>query len=211
MASMRMVVFLHPVLCQSLAMRKLLAPLLLCLVPALASAGEITSTYTKFDLDTCAVIEKGDEYVYAGTWSCPGEGGFDIVQSYGDDRAYVAFGRDATKHCAFRKTFSPFNTALSPVEWRMRDGKPFAAIERWSVVIDENGNSNTWLVVNALRDGDSCHVNYVAGSYPDANAVARIMADDSENFDCLTDTPTVDSKVGAPPIPLVSCMELEPE
>ena len=79
------------------------------------------------------------------------------------------------------------------------------------MVIDDNGNSNTWLVVNALRADDSCHVHYVAGSYPDANAQARRAADDSENFDCMTDTPTVDSKVGAPPIPLISCMELEPE
>ena len=192
-------------------MRMLLALSALCLGLPPAAAAEITSAYTSFDLDTCAVTKKGDEYVYAGTWACPGEAGIDIVQSYGDDRAYVAFGREATKHCAFRKTFSPFNTALSPVEWRMKDGKPFAAIERWSVVTDDNGNSVTWLVVNALRDGDSCHVHYVAGSYPDANAVARIMADDSENFDCITDTPTVDSKVGAPPIALVSCMELENE
>ena len=192
-------------------MRMLLALSALCLGLHAAAAAEITSAYTTFDLDTCDVIEKGDEYVYAGTWACPGEAGIDIVQSYGDDRAYVAFGKNATKHCAFRKTFSPFNTALSPVEWRVRDGKPFAAIERWSVVSGDNGNSVTWLVVNALRDGDSCHVHYVAGSYPDANTVARIMADDSENFDCMTDTPTVDSKVGAPPIPLVSCMEMEPE
>ena len=192
-------------------MRKLLALFVLCLGLNGAAAAEITSAYTGFDLDTCAVLEKGDEYVYAGSWACPGEAGIDIVQSYGDDRAYVAFGRDATKHCAFRKTFSPFNTALSPVEWRMKDGKPFAAIERWSVVSDDSGNSVTWLVVNALRDGESCHMHYVAGSYPDANAVARIMADDSENFDCMTDTPTVDSKVGVPPIELLSCMEMEPE
>ena len=75
---------------------------------------------------------------------------------------------------AFRKTFGPLNTALSPVEWRLRDGKPFAAIERWAVFKDDAVNSYTWLVINALRPADSCPVHYVAGSFPAANQQARV-------------------------------------
>ena len=190
-------------------MKKVLALSVLCLWPLAAGAAEITSTYTKFDLEKCRVIEKGDEYVYAGSWRCKGQDGIDIFQASSDDRTYAAFGKDAARHCAFRKTFNPFNTALSPVEWRIKNGTPFAAIERWSVVAAENGNSVTWLVVNALRDNDSCHVHYVSGSYPNANEKARRAADDLvAGFNCNSDVPTVDSTVGPPPIGLVACKDL---
>ena len=96
------------------------------------------------------------------------------------------------------KTFNPFNTALSPIEWRIANGVPFAAIERWSISDSEGNRAGTWLVVTALRDGQSCHVHYVAGSYPDANEQARRAADDlARGFDCENDVPTSDSKIGA--------------
>lgn len=185
-----------------------------CLCPAAASAAEITSAYTKFDLETtCEMIEKGDEHVYAGTWRCPGLNGIDIIVASSDDRDFVGFGARGAESCAFKKTFNRFNTALSPVEWRLRNGKPFAAIERWRVTIDDEGGSQTWLVVTALKtNGEACPVSYVAGSYPDANAVARVMADgEAESFDCATDVPTVNSTVGEPGITMASCSELASE
>jgi len=196
-------------------MRGLLLSSLLCLVSGVALAGEVTSAYSKFDpARDCRQIEKGDQYVYAGTWACKGYGGVDIIVSESDDRGSVAFGKgkDAMNHCAMRKTFHPFNTPLSPVEWRIRNGKPFAAIERWSVSNPEGDGHSTWLVISAIQERESCHAHYVAGSYPDANAVARQEADAiAPDFDCMTDTPTVDSKSGPPPIDLVSCMELDKE
>lgn len=188
-------------------------PLILGLGCAPAAAGDVTSAYTKFDLGrSCRQVEKGDAFVYAGTWSCPGAPGPDIVVASADDREFVGFGKNGAKTCAFLKTFNGFNSALSPVEWRIRNGKPFAAIERWRVVVDENGNTATWLVVTALHGKEACPVHYVAGSYPDANAQARRAADDlAEGFDCENDAPTVDSKVGPPDINLVACKELARE
>ncbi len=181
-----------------------------CLWPAVAAADEISSSYSRFDLEKgCKQIEPGDEYVYAGTWRCPGHKGIDIVIASSDDRDYVGFGKDGGETCAFKKTFNAFNTALSPVEWRLRNGKVFAAIERWRVVIDENGNTATWLVVSKVDGAEACAVIYVAGSYPDANAVARIMADgEAGDFNCETDVPTVTSTAGPPDITLASCREL---
>ena len=193
-------------------MRMMIALSVLCLWFTAAGAGEVTSAYTKFDLERCKLIEKGDEYVYAGTWACKGYGEIDIIQASSDERSYVAFGRDGANHCSFRKTFGPFNTALSPVEWRIKDGKPFAAIERWSVVNDDNGNSITWLVVSALRDGDSCHVHYVSGSFPGANEAARRAADQlAPDFDCENGVPAFDSKIGAPKIELNACKDIARE
>ena len=181
----------------------------LCLGIGAAEAGEITSAYTPFDLKTCRQIEPPDEYVFEGAWICQGHGGVDIFQSGADARSYAAFGANPAEHCAAKKTFNPFNTALSPIEWRLDDGKPFAAIERWSIADDQGGQAGTWLVVTALRDGDSCPVHYVAGSYPNANETARWAADNlARDFDCEHDVPTVDSKIGAPPIDMIACREL---
>lgn len=190
-------------------MGKFAALIVLSLSATAAAASEITSVYTKFELNTCEVIEKGDEYVYAGTWRCRGLDDIDIILSSADDRSFAAFGRDAGNNCSFQKTFGPFNTALSPVEWRITNGKAIAAIERWSVVNDEKGNSATWLVVNALRDNESCHVHYVSGSYPNANAEARRAADAvAADFDCENGVPTFDSRTGPPPIELNACKDI---
>ena len=140
-----------------------------------AMAGEPSSAYTPFDLAKCTQVAAPDEYVFEGSWSCPGYDGIDIFQSGADARSYVAFGKNPAEHCSAKKTFNPFNTALSPIEWRLVDGKPFAAIERWSIADDQGGQAGTWLVVTALRGEDSCPVHYVAGSYPDANAQGYVQ------------------------------------
>lgn len=180
-----------------------------CLWPLAALAAENTSTYTPFDLEkTCLQVEKGDGTAFAGTWKCAGFKGNDIVVSVDDDRSFVGFGPKATETCAYTKTFSRFNEALSPVEWRLKDGNPVSVIQRWRVVTDEDGNSRTWLVITALRGKEACPYHYIAGSYPDANALARRYADTIEDdFDCEHDTPTVDSKVGADGIDFVNCAE----
>ncbi|WP_421693827.1 hypothetical protein [Aestuariivirga sp.] len=185
-----------------------------CLWPAAAMAGENTSAYTSFDLEkTCRKVEQGDEYVFAGSWECPGYKGAKLQISVSDDRSFVGFGPSPGSTCAFRKTFSRFNTPLSPVEWRLRKGKAFATIQRWRVTTDDDGGSVTWLVITKLDGKEACHVHYIAGSYPDANAHARRVADDlaNEDFDCATDGPTIDSKIGEPGIDLSACRDLPAE
>ena len=190
-------------------MRPAAAVVMFCLWPGLASAAQYSSVYTAFDLAACRQIEAGDGFMYDGTCACKGDKGIDIVIASADARNFVAFGKDGMKHCAYRQTFTPLNDALSPVEWRLKDGKPIAAIERWRMVVDENGNTATWLVVSALRTGNSCHMHYVAGSFPQANAAARQAADSlAEGFNCETGTATVQSTAAPPPKLFFSCEEL---
>jgi hypothetical protein len=191
-------------------MRKVLWLSVFCLWPAIVLADGNTSAYTHWDLEkTCTQVEDGDGYTYAGTWSCPGQGGIGMLVSVSDDRSYVGFGQVPAESCAYAKTFARFNTALSPVEWRLRNGKPFAAIQRWRVSTDDEGGSMTWLVVTALKGGEACPIHYVAGSYPEANAQARRAADGLvADFDCEGDVPTVDSRVGFEGIDLISCREI---
>jgi hypothetical protein len=174
---------------------------LACEVLAVA-AGEITSAYTPFDLEKCRQTEPPDDNVFEGAWTCRGYGGLDIVYSGEDARSYVAFGKKVENHCAQFKTFYSFNTALSPIEWQIEDGKAFAAIERWSLT-DGEGKESSWLVVTALADDDSCHAAYVSGAFPDANARARKTADEiARQFNCSDDMPKVVSASGEPPIEL---------
>ena len=192
-------------------MRWILAPSLLWLMPMAAAAEEIASAYSRFDLKDCEQVEKPDGFVFEGSWRCKGYGGTDFLVSGADSRSFVAFGANGGNNCAYSKTFRPFNTALSPIEWRLRDGKPFAAIERWSVT-GADGRAATWLVVSALPDNDACHVHYVAGSYPNANEQARRIADeDAEKFDCENDVPTFSTAAGPPPIELNACKDVARE
>ena len=168
-----------------------------CLCPLAAAAAENTSVYSGFDLEkTCVQVEKPDGYAFAGIWKCPGYGDKVVAISVSDERSFVGFGRYPAKTCAFAKTFSSFNTALSPIEWRLKRGRPLAAIQRWRVVTDDEGGTSTWLVITALKGKEACPFHYIAGSYPDANALAPANTPDSiaDDFDCADDVPTVDSR-----------------
>lgn len=190
---------------------RLAAPILvLCLVPAAAAAEEASSAVTPFDLEkTCQQIEKGDGLISAGTWSCPGGAGQDILVTLWDEHSYVGFGPGAGETCAYARTFRDANTALSPVEWRLAGGKPFAAIQGWRVTSEQAGGSSSWLVVTALKGQESCPVHYVEGASPEAMAEARRAADAlAPNFDCDHDVPTLAPGADADAIDLISCAEM---
>jgi hypothetical protein len=214
MASMRMAVSLHSGLCQSHAMRKVLALSVLCLSAAEAAAADFTSSYTSFDLDKCRQTEKPDGFVFEGSWRCKGITGYDILLGAADARGFAAFGAEAGNNCAYLKTFSGFNSFNSPVEFRYAGGKPLAAIQRWSVVANPETPEKTitWLVVNKLHDNTSCQMHYVAGSYPKANEAARRAADTlAQGFDCENGTPAFDSEIGPPEISLEPCSAMARE
>ncbi|CAN5495751.1 hypothetical protein BH10PSE7_BH10PSE7_33750 [soil metagenome] len=189
---------------------KYLLLLLATLVATPAAAEEIRSVYTKFDLDHCKVVAPADDTIFEGTWSCKGYGGFRIVISGEDARNYASFEKGGGEHCAARQGFGAFNTALSPIEWRLAKGKPFAAIERWSMT-DGEGKHFTWLVVTSLKDDDSCHAAYIAGNVPGANAEARKAADSvAQNFDCADGKPAVIAKDAQPPLTTgQTCRQIE--
>lgn len=188
-------------------MRRLVWLSFFSLWPVVASAGDITSAYTYFDVAaSCQQLAAADADTPGGRWECPGHDGAPFLVADGDDRSFVGFGERPEESCSYRRTFQAFNTALSPIEWRLRDGKPFAVIERWRVASDEQGGTVTWLVVTALKGDESCPIHYVAGSFPKANEEARRAADAfADGFDCSTETPSVSSRVGPPGIDMTPC------
>jgi hypothetical protein len=153
------------------------------------------SAYTNYDLTKCKQIEPGSkpgEGESSPTYECKGYKGQPVTFVEGDLRSFVAFGKDGRNHCAFRETFSGFNSVGNKVEWRLKDGAPIATILRWSVSYDpeDSAKQKSWLVVTKLEGRNSCHMAYVEGGFPQANDKARALADTAAaDYSCAKSTP----------------------
>ncbi len=109
------------------------------------------------------------------------------------------FRQEGDGQCAFHQTFSGFNSVGNKIEWRLKNGKPIATILRWTVSYDpeDSAKTKTWLVVTSLSHGNTCHVGYVEGAYPNANEEARKLADTyAESFSCVTSKPVYVANIG---------------
>jgi len=170
-----------------------------------ANAGQITSEYTKLDLDNgCvwSIPESEEEAQMGGDAVCTGFGSYPVYFAEGDLRQFVAFGHVADP-MAYPGGFAQFNRVNTTVEWRLEDGRPFATILRWFI---ENMDQNTGATSEALtgqvlvistvaeagtRRQNSCVVGYVdAKANANANVLARQVADGpGKNFRCGRDLP----------------------
>lgn len=152
------------------------------------------SAYTDLDLDNCQTLAEDPMGV---SLKCKGYRGEPVYFKEGDLRQSVFYGRvDQELIDGGFESFSAFNHVNTKVEWRLGDdGKPFAAILRW--FIDNPGpdggstreSRGEILVVSRVGTADyggSCMVALVdAKANPDANALARQMADDTaSDFTC---------------------------
>lgn len=152
------------------------------------------SVYTDLDLDNCQTLAEDPMGV---SLKCKGYRGEPVYFKEGDLRQSVFYGRvDQELIDGGFESFSAFNHVNTKVEWRLGDdGKPFAAILRW--FIDNPGpdggstreSRGEILVVSRVGTADyggSCMVALVdAKANPDANALARQMADDTaSDFAC---------------------------
>jgi hypothetical protein len=178
-------------------MGKLAALIVLGLSATAASAGDITSVYSDFDLKTCKALELYADEDEGGVWQCKGIPGFDVLYLEGDLRGYVAFGPEARSQCTSAQTFGAFNSPGPKIEWRMENGKPIATILRW---LTDNGSGEAtakqnWLAVTKLNGKDACRTALIDTKYPEANSIARAKADGpSRSFDCEKDMPEMVSR-----------------
>ncbi len=180
------------------------AALTLAAVSTPALSQSITRATTQFDADKCKHA-RGVALEDYGSWRCAGYQGIDIRLSAGDQRMNVSFGKNAAREPAASQTFPGFNSAYkSTVEWRsetLSGGKarPFAAIVRWNVKLedDERDTTGRVLVVTRLGPGGVCHVGYVdARANPNANDLAAKIADDTaRTFTCGKDKPVIAGNV----------------
>ncbi len=157
------------------------------LISGVASAqpperGRVTSVYTPLDLDRCARVsrvEEGDSSV----WRCSGHSGLPLFILSGDGR----FDVDAGEDNELFETVPQFNNPPERVEWRLRAGRARAIIYRLHLTGDGNDGRTVLGVETISRPGEwaGCLIAWVDGDVPNANLVARRIADrDNRPFQC---------------------------
>lgn len=147
------------------------------------AAPKFDSAYTDLIFEgaqaTCKLLEL-DEESASSIFECKGHSGIKIYVGEGDLRSFVSFGWNARGEIAAEQTFPQFNSLGAKLEWRLKDGKPFATILRWR--LDGDGDTvprSEVLVVTQLDEGNQCWVATVSASKnKNANELARKAADD---------------------------------
>ena len=143
------------------------------------------STYSELDLEACEQTSLETEEGTSASWTCNGFGDIPLFVDEGDGR----FDLDAGVHDSTFETIGAFNAINTTIEWRLKDGDPFAVIFRYNDVSMES-KGRTVLAVEKIGRTDSpgCRVAQIAGETPDANQVARDLADQSvAEFICGVD------------------------
>ena len=147
------------------------------------------STYSEIDLEACKQTSLETEEGTSATWTCDGFGDIPLFIAEGDGR----FDLDAGVENEQFETIGAFNSLAETVEWRLKDGEPFAVIFRYNDATVE-AEGRTVLAVEKIGRADSpgCRVAQIAGETPDANQVARDLADQSvADFSCGVDEAAV--------------------
>ena len=169
---------------------------LLVLLPASPVRAE-ESRYTTLDLNACQTL---DSFQDGGRYRCSGLKGLPVFVSEGDLRFDVDYGAPNESFDGF----AAFNDIGKTIEWRLRDGKPFAAILRYT--LDVSGNDGEMRKGSVLqiskigtKERPGCAVAYVdAVANKDANVLARQTADARvAGFHCGTDAPFYAGRTGA--------------
>jgi len=184
-------------------LRSILSGVVLCALGAYgASALSAQNQYTSAKPKDCRTAEKNKpkEEMPWVVQSCKGVGGFIVRIFDADLRQTVSYGKTlaaAAKEPAAEQGFGPFNHVHDTIEWRLRDGKPFATIQRWFIADNEkpkpDGSPTDVPILVVMRLAPACHVAYIdATANADANALAQQTADEkAATFTCGKDQVTV--------------------
>ena len=152
-----------------------MAPLALVLLAAAAPAEPpaVTSAYTKLDLDKCTPLNDTEGLGWM-EWQCEGHSGRTLFVQNGDDRYDLDAGvRDEDALWA-----ATFDYPGDTIEWRLRDGTPFAIIYRLRNANPDRPASSKLMVETLGDKGKSgCRIAEIDGASPDANILARRAAD----------------------------------
>ena len=152
-----------------------------------AAAAPFESVYTDLILDQCQ-MDPVDEETDSASWWCGGYDRIPVRVREGDLRFFVSYGDLADNEIASSETLPQFNTIGERIEWRLDDGVAFATILRWH--IDSDNGTSSFLIVTKLGSADGiCHVASIdAVQNPNANALARQIADErAQTFRCGID------------------------
>jgi hypothetical protein len=177
--------------------------------PAVAqvSGESITRTYSNIDdvrankSGLCRIISRSgdDENPVINERCPPGPRGWPVTMFSADARVYVSFGNQAKAGATVMDALNgAFADPHSVIEWRLRNGEPYAAILRYFF------DGKQVLTVHKLnRDRTSCVAAVVAvepGRNANADAI-RIADDIVPNFRCGDDKLIAKADATSPPAP----------
>ena len=164
--------------------------------PPIARGEEIASAVTRLDDSVCRLVNR-DEESEDETYECAGPQGLRVIKLNGHDSYIVSFGPNAERECVWNQGFSSYSAPEDEIEWRMKDGKIFAAIQRWGVSPYYASEGRTeirhFMVVTQIRVGATCRIGYVRTDQRSPEETARRLADQYSDtgFDCTTMKPEV--------------------
>ena len=139
-------------------------------------ANGVASAYTDLNLAQCQTtsqVEEGDSM----SWRCPGLGDVPLFVSTGDLRYDIDAGVSNDNF----QTLPPFNENPARIEWRLRDNRPFAIIFRLTLATNEQtewSGSALGVATVGTAGKPGCTIAWIDGNVPDANEVARRIADE---------------------------------
>ncbi|MBL1406070.1 MAG: hypothetical protein COC17_05385 [Hyphomicrobiales bacterium] len=159
-----------------------------------ANAESVDSAYTKLNFENGCVWAKSnsaEEASMGGSAVCAGYSfngnSWPVYFAEGDIRQFVSFGNIANTN-ALAGGFSEWNGVNTTIEWRLKNGKPFATILRWFIdtvnpdtgSADKKHQGNVLVISKVAQKNNpySCVIGYVdARANKDANVMARQVAD----------------------------------
>lgn len=154
-----------------------LAALVLASGPLAAKPPMISSAYSRVDLAKCRALPGDTENGTSMRWRCPGYRGLPLYVEFGDERYDLDGG--TFDHDGFWS--ASFDELPRTVEWRLKDGRPFAIIYRLTVA-NAGVPKTSRLIVESVGDPRrptdrfGCRIAEIAGSTPGANGAARAAA-----------------------------------
>lgn len=149
------------------------------------AASGSASRYTRFELAACDVLSEVREEGSFADYRCPGLPGLPLLVQEGDGR----FDLDAGIDDGGFQTIGAFNDIADTIEWRTRDGAPFAVIFRFIDRAMMNPGRTVLAVEKIGRENTpGCRVAQLSGDTAEVNARARAIADRRvDAFRCGTD------------------------
>ena len=148
----------------------------------------IRSEYTPLDSESCKTIELDEETGYS-TQSCPGYNNIPVFVSQTDGFYSVSIGERQNE-------LGTIDTNLlgnlgDKLEWRLQDNEPLAVIYRHYIIYLDNATKpiDSVLVVRKMSGNIAdCTMGIVGSNVPNANEVARRIADEQIAGECDVDS-----------------------
>lgn len=165
------------------------------IVAAISFAVALSATDASYASESAYTRVRGRECIdmskrYFGSWRCPGPAGY-VIEFFDEGNlagVNVRLGTNRMNSSSSSRWRGYGEVFGELVEWRMQRGYPTAAVlRRFRVLSDQNGDErqSEELAIFKLSWHQSCLVQIVDARQPEANILARAVADNTRAMTCI--------------------------